>query len=87
MAFQELVTSVCSLLLHQVVVTAKQDGAIMASKVPSMNLSPRREPKLVHDVMMASEEPHRKMAAAMTLPLGSLTRIQAAAGCQTSWAI
>lgn len=87
MAFQELVTNVCSLLLHHVVVTAKHDGAIMASKEPSMNLRPRRDLKSVHEDMMASEEPQRKMAAAMTFPLGSLTRIQAATGCMTSWAM
>lgn len=67
-------------------VKATQHGAIIASKQPRTNRKASRERKLVHAVMAAREEPHSRIAAEMTLPLGSLTKMTAAIGCMTSWA-
>lgn len=47
---------------------------------------PNKEAKFVHADMMASEEPQRRIAEEITLPLGNLTRRKAAKGCIMSWA-
>lgn len=85
-AFQALVTIVCSLRRHHIVVTATQDGAIMASNTPRQNRRPSSEEKSVHAVITACDAPQRNTAPAMTLPYGSLTRTKAARGWKTSWA-
>lgn len=58
----------------------------MASKQPKTNRMPNKDAKLVHADIMAREDPHRRIAEAMTLPLGNFTRRKAAVGCITSWA-
>lgn len=51
------------------------------------NRKPSKEAKFVQADMRQSAEPHRKIADAITFPLGNLTRSTAAVGCMTSCAM